>query len=150
MCQSIQHRQIKEINKDKLMRHEQKVARVAAGEEVGPGSEDNDSEAIARSFLMVGWHFDDDDDASSAPPLVKWVCVSPFVSFFVLMTKGGGKWWVLVFRGCWCVLRSQALCFSLLVAFSWLEILLFVFRLCGGEPLIYACETRALSLNIML
>ena len=117
MCQSIQRRQIKEINKDKLMRHEQKVARVAAGEEVGPGSEDNDSEAIARSFLMVGWHFDDDDDASSAPPLVKWVCVSPFVSFFVLMSKGE-NWWVLVFRGCRCVLRSQALCFSLLVVFS--------------------------------
>ena len=29
------------------------------------------------------------------------------------------------------VLRSQASCFSLLVGFSWLEILLFTFRLCG-------------------
>ena len=38
------------------------------------------------------------------------------------------------------VLRSQASCFSLLVGFSWLEILLFTFRLCG-------CETLALSLN---
>ena len=70
MCQSIHHRQIKEINKEKLVRREQKAARAAAGEEVGPGSEDVDSEATARSFPMAGWRFDDDDDASSAPPLV--------------------------------------------------------------------------------
>ena len=70
MCQSIQRRQIKEINKEKLVRREQKAARAAAGEEVGPGSEDVDSEATARSFPMAGWRFDDDDDASSAPPLV--------------------------------------------------------------------------------
>ena len=70
MCQSIQHSQIKEINKEKLVQHEQKEARAAAGEEVGPGSEDVNSEATARSFPMVGWRFDDDDDASSAPPLV--------------------------------------------------------------------------------
>ena len=68
MCQSIQHRQI--INKEKLVRREQKVARDAAGEVVSPGSEDNDSEATAQSFPMAEWHFDDDDDASSAPPLV--------------------------------------------------------------------------------
>ena len=70
MCQSIQHRQIKEINMEKLMRREQKAARAAASGEVGPGSEDNDSEATARSFPIAGWRFDDDDDASSAPPLV--------------------------------------------------------------------------------
>ena len=69
MCQSIQRRQIKEINKEKLVQREQKAARAAAGEEVGTGSEDNDSEATARSFPMAGWRFDD-DDASSAPPLV--------------------------------------------------------------------------------
>ena len=53
------------------MRREKKAARAVAGEEVGPGSEDRDSEATYRSFPMAGWHFyDDDDDASSAPPLV--------------------------------------------------------------------------------
>ena len=59
--------------------------------------------------------------------------------FVVLMTKGEKwcVWWcvfvsVCVFVG---VLRSQASCFSLLVGFSWLEILLFPFRLCGCEPL---------------
>lgn len=67
MCQSIQRRQIKEINKEKLVRREQKAARAAASEDVGPGSEDNDSDATARSFSMAGWRFDDDDDASSAP-----------------------------------------------------------------------------------
>jgi hypothetical protein len=70
MCQSIQHRQVKEINKDKLVRRQKKAERAAAGEEVGPGSEDNDSVATARSFPMAGWHFDEDDNASSAPPLV--------------------------------------------------------------------------------
>ena len=47
----------------------------------------------------------------------------------------------------WCafvgVLRSQASCFSLLVGFSWLEILLFTFYLCG-------CETLALLLNLAI
>ena len=70
MCQSIQRRHIKEINREKLVRHEQKAARVAAGEVVSLGSEDKDSEATDRSFPMVGWRFDDDDDASSAPSLV--------------------------------------------------------------------------------
>ena len=41
------------------------------------------------------------------------------------------------------VLRSQASCFSLLVGFSWLEILLFPFCLCG-------CETLALLLNLAI
>ena len=70
MCQSIQRRQVKEINKGKLVRRQKKAERAAAGEEVGPGSEDIDSVATARSFPLEGWHFDDDDDASSAPPLV--------------------------------------------------------------------------------
>ena len=85
MCQSIQRRQIKEINWENLVRREQKAARAAAGEVVSPGSEDQDSEATARSFPMAGWRFDgdDDDDASSALPLVKWVCGSPFVSFLL-------------------------------------------------------------------
>ena len=52
------------------MRREQKAARAAAGEEVGPRSQDNDSEATARSFPMAEWRFGDDDDALSAPPLV--------------------------------------------------------------------------------
>ena len=52
------------------MRRQKKAERAAAGEEVGPGSEDIDSVATARSFPLGGWHFDDDDDASSAPPLV--------------------------------------------------------------------------------
>ena len=51
------------------MRRQEKAERAAAGEEVGPGSEDNDSVATARSFPLEGWHFDG-DDASSAPPLV--------------------------------------------------------------------------------
>ena len=54
MCRSIQRRQIKEINRVKLVRHEQKAARAAAGEVVSPGSEDNESEATARSFPMAG------------------------------------------------------------------------------------------------
>ena len=72
MCQSIQRRQVKEINKGKLVRRQKKAERAAAGEEVGPGSEDIDSVATARSVPLEGWHFDDDDDddASSAPPLV--------------------------------------------------------------------------------
>ena len=47
----------------------------------------------------------------------------------------------------WCafvgVLRSQASCFSLLVGFSWLEILLFTFGLCG-------CESLALLLDLAI
>ena len=69
MCQSMQRRPVKEINKDKLVRHQRKAERVAASEEVAPGSEDSDNVPTARSFPMAGWRFDNDDDASSAPPL---------------------------------------------------------------------------------
>ena len=54
MCQSIQRRQVKEINKGKLVRRQKKAERAAAGEEVGPGSEDKDSVATARSFPLEG------------------------------------------------------------------------------------------------
>ena len=48
--------------------------------------------------------------------------------FCCLDDKGGRSG---VFMGVLCVLRYQASCFSLLVCFSQLEILLFSFRLCG-------------------
>ena len=51
------------------MRRQQTVVCAAAGEEVAPGSQDNDGEAITHSFPMAGWRFDD-NDASSAPPLM--------------------------------------------------------------------------------
>jgi hypothetical protein len=71
MCQSMQRRQLRDINKDKLMRHQKKVERDAAGEVVQARSEDHDSEATQRSFPLANWRFNDDaDDASSAPPLV--------------------------------------------------------------------------------
>ena len=53
----------------------------------------------------------------------------------------GVRSWGCAFMGG--VLRSQSSCFSLLVGFSWLEILLFTFCLRG-------CETLALLLNLAI
>jgi hypothetical protein len=71
MCQSMQRRQLRDINKDKLLRRQKKAERAAAREDVLAGSEDRDSVTTPRSFPLANWRFDDDvDDASSAPPLV--------------------------------------------------------------------------------
>lgn len=70
MCQPIQRHHIMEVNRGKLERRQKKAKRASAGEQTMLVSEDRDSGATTRSFLLEGWRFDDDDDASSVPPLV--------------------------------------------------------------------------------
>ena len=71
MCQSIQKRQIKDVNRSKAS-HRAYIQRQAERkhEPVRFAPEDQDSEVTDYSFPLANWRFDEDDDAASGPPVV--------------------------------------------------------------------------------
>ena len=71
MCQSIQRKQVRDINRSKAgHRSYKKKSAEKKGVPVVFAPEDCDSEVSEVSFPMANWRFDDDDDATSAPPVV--------------------------------------------------------------------------------
>ena len=69
--QSIQKKQFREGNRYKVdLRRLKAQMGAETGEPQPAGFEDHDSIPSAVSFPLAGWRFDDDDDASSAPPVV--------------------------------------------------------------------------------
>ena len=71
ICQSIQKKQFMEGNRYKAELRELKAKRAAeTGVPAPAGHEDRDSVPSEVPFPLAGWRFDDDDDASSAPPVI--------------------------------------------------------------------------------
>jgi hypothetical protein len=71
MCQSIQKKQLRDSNRIKA---EQRAYKAKKAQQSGilaqAGPEDKDSQLSEYSFPMQNWRFDDEDDASSHPPVV--------------------------------------------------------------------------------
>ena len=71
ICQSIQNKRFMEGNHYKAELRELKAKRAAeTGVPAPAGHEDVDSVPSEVSFPLANWRFDDDDDASSMPPVV--------------------------------------------------------------------------------
>ena len=71
MCESIQRNQVRDINRAKAGHRAYKAKSAEKkGVPIVYAPEDHDSEVSEVSFPMANWRFDDDDDASSAPPVV--------------------------------------------------------------------------------
>ena len=71
MCQSIQKKQLKDSNRIKAWQRAYKAHKAQkSGIPDQADPEDQDSQLSAYSFPMANWRFDDEDDASSHPPVV--------------------------------------------------------------------------------
>ena len=71
MCQSIQKKQLKDSNRIKAEQRAYKARKAQqSGTPAQPGPEDKDSQLSDYYFPMANWRFDEEDDASSQPPVV--------------------------------------------------------------------------------